>query len=173
MYEGKHIHFSEVDNKPLCSYSPKLCKQRRLNGYAFCIRHVLEDKTAPFKQCEYVAKYNSQRCTNPIPKSEDRRWVVVTYLLSGKRLGYRHEFSFKMLPGLRMREELARVGWIPGCSFEGFILRPVIFILFSVGVECSESGQLLTPKEVFRRVHCFSQIHYKLWVQPAVPYLLF
>ncbi|MBN3288889.1 IN80D protein, partial [Polyodon spathula] len=74
MYEGKHIHFSELDNKPLCSYSPKLCKQRRLNGYAFCIRHVLEDKTAPFKQCEYVAKYNSQRCTNPIPKSEDRRY---------------------------------------------------------------------------------------------------
>ncbi|KAF3843223.1 hypothetical protein F7725_002072 [Dissostichus mawsoni] len=76
MYEGKHIHFSEVDNKPLCSYSPKLCKQRRLNGYAFCIRHVLEDKTAPFKQCEYVAKYNSQRCTNPIPKSEDRSHIL-------------------------------------------------------------------------------------------------
>ncbi|XP_055494307.1 INO80 complex subunit D-B [Leucoraja erinacea] len=74
MYEGKHIHFSEVDNKPLCSYSPKLCKQRRLNGYAFCIRHVLEDRTAPFKQCEFVAKYNNQRCTNPIPKSEDRRY---------------------------------------------------------------------------------------------------
>ncbi|XP_069471663.1 INO80 complex subunit D [Ambystoma mexicanum] len=74
MFEGKHIHFSEVDNKPLCSYSPKLCKQRRLNGFAFCIRHVLEDKTAPFKQCEYVAKYNSQRCTNPIPTSENRRY---------------------------------------------------------------------------------------------------
>ncbi|XP_070535490.1 INO80 complex subunit D-like isoform X2 [Ptychodera flava] len=72
MYEGKHIHYSEADNKPLCSYSTKLCKQRRLNGYAFCIRHVLEDKTAPFKQCEYVAKYNNQRCTNPIPKNEDR-----------------------------------------------------------------------------------------------------
>ncbi|XP_077993038.1 INO80 complex subunit D-like isoform X1 [Glandiceps talaboti] len=72
MYEGKHIHYSEVDNKPLCSYSTKLCKQRRLNGYAFCIRHVLEDKTAPFKQCEYVAKYNNQRCTNPIPKNENR-----------------------------------------------------------------------------------------------------
>uniref|UniRef100_UPI00358EA11E INO80 complex subunit D n=1 Tax=Myxine glutinosa TaxID=7769 RepID=UPI00358EA11E len=72
MYEGKHIHFSLVDNKPLCSYSPKLCKQRRLNGYAFCIRHVLEDKSAPFKQCQYVSKYNNQRCTNPIPKAEDR-----------------------------------------------------------------------------------------------------
>ncbi|XP_026860488.2 INO80 complex subunit D-B [Electrophorus electricus] len=74
MYEGKHIHYSEVDHKPLCSYSPKLCKQRRLNGYAFCIRHVLEDRTAPFRQCEYVAKYNSQRCTNPIPKTQDRRF---------------------------------------------------------------------------------------------------
>lgn len=73
MYEGKHIHYSEVDHKPLCSYSPKLCKQRRLNGYAFCIRHVLEDRSAPFRQCEYVAKYNSQRCTNPIPKTQDRK----------------------------------------------------------------------------------------------------
>ncbi|MCJ8729931.1 hypothetical protein PDJAM_G00111670 [Pangasius djambal] len=74
MYEGKHIHYSEVDHKPLCSYSPKLCKQRRLNGYAFCIRHVLEDRSAPFRQCEYVAKYNSQRCTNPIPKTQDRKF---------------------------------------------------------------------------------------------------
>ncbi|KAI4880672.1 hypothetical protein NFI96_013454 [Prochilodus magdalenae] len=74
MYEGKHIHYSEVDHKPLCSYSPKLCKQRRLNGYAFCIRHVLEDRTAPFRQCEYVAKYNSQRCTTPIPKTQDRKY---------------------------------------------------------------------------------------------------
>ena len=73
MYEGKHIHFSEVDNKPLCSYSTKLCKQRRLNGYAFCIRHVLEDSTAPFKQCEFVAKYNQLRCTNPIPGDENRQ----------------------------------------------------------------------------------------------------
>ncbi|KAI5613557.1 INO80 complex subunit D-B [Silurus asotus] len=74
MYEGKHIHYSEVDRKPLCSYSPKLCKQRRLNGYAFCIRHVLEDRSAPFRQCEYVAKYNSQRCTNPIPQTQDRKY---------------------------------------------------------------------------------------------------
>lgn len=138
MYEGKHIHFSEVDNKPLCSYSPKLCKQRRLNGYAFCIRHVLEDKTAPFKQCEYVAKYNSQRCTNPIPKSEDRRWVVVAHLRRGSWLGCRHEFLFKMLPGFRIREELAWVNWIPGCFFEGFVMRPVNFILLSLGVKYSK-----------------------------------
>ncbi|XP_076323206.1 LOW QUALITY PROTEIN: INO80 complex subunit D-like [Tachypleus tridentatus] len=74
MFEGKHIHFSPADNKPLCSYSAKLCKQRRLNGYAFCIRHILEDKTAPFKQCAHVAKYNNQKCTNPIPSNEYREF---------------------------------------------------------------------------------------------------
>ncbi|XP_028846244.1 INO80 complex subunit Da isoform X2 [Denticeps clupeoides] len=109
MYEGKHIHFSEVDNKPLCSYSPKLCKQRRLNGYAFCIRHVLEDKTAPFKQCEYVAKYNSQRCTNPIPKSEDRRYcnshLQVLGFIPKKERKKKHE----ALEELRSRPHLESV----------------------------------------------------------------
>ncbi len=72
LYEGSHIHYSPVDNKPLCSYSTKLCKQRRINGYAFCIRHILEDKSAPFKQCAHVAKYNQQKCSNAIPGNEDR-----------------------------------------------------------------------------------------------------
>ncbi|KAJ7389824.1 INO80 complex subunit D [Desmophyllum pertusum] len=72
MFQGKNIHSSPLDGKLLCSYSEKLCKQRRLNGYAFCIRHVLEDKNAPFKQCQFVAKYNGHQCTNPIPFAEDR-----------------------------------------------------------------------------------------------------
>ncbi|ODM99226.1 INO80 complex subunit D [Orchesella cincta] len=72
MFEGKHIHFSPTDNKPLCSYSGKICRQRRLNGYAFCIRHILEDKSAPFKQCSYVTRNNSQKCLNAIPANQDR-----------------------------------------------------------------------------------------------------
>eukprot|EP00117_Sycon_ciliatum_P024426 scpid48544/ scgid20497/ INO80 complex subunit D len=72
MYVGSNVHFSPIDGKPLCSYSQKLCKQRRLNGFAFCIRHVLEDPHCDFKQCAYVAKYNGNRCTNPIPTKEDR-----------------------------------------------------------------------------------------------------
>lgn len=144
MYEGKHIHFSEVDNKPLCSYSPKLCKQRRLNGYAFCIRHVLEDKTAPFKQCEYVAKYNSQRCTNPIPKSEDRRWVVVSSLQSGKWLGR----LFKLLPAFRMREELAWVNCIPGCSFEDFCSKTSKLLFYFLWESSTQrEGSNLIPRK--------------------------
>lgn len=72
MYEGKNIHHSE-DKKLLCSFSAKLCKQRRINGFGFCIRHVLEDKSAPFRQCSFVAKYNHQQCTNAIPIAEQRK----------------------------------------------------------------------------------------------------
>ncbi|XP_061083251.1 INO80 complex subunit D-like isoform X2 [Conger conger] len=109
MYEGKHIHFSEVDNKPLCSYSPKLCKQRRLNGYAFCIRHVLEDKTAPFRQCEYVAKYNSQRCTNPIPKTEERRYCNSHLQVLGFLPKKERRRKQEVLEEMRARPHLASV----------------------------------------------------------------
>ena len=73
MYEGKNIHYSPTaDRKPLCSFSGKICNQRRLNHYGFCVRHILEDPTAPFKRCAYVAKSSRQTCTQPIPKNEDR-----------------------------------------------------------------------------------------------------
>ena len=72
MFEGKNIHSSPVDGKLLCSYSEKVCMQRRLNGFAFCIRHILEDKGAPFKQCQFFAKYNKSRCINPVPILEER-----------------------------------------------------------------------------------------------------
>lgn len=51
IFEGKNIHFSPDDDKPLCSYSKKLCLQRRMDGYGFCIKHVLEDPNSPWKQC--------------------------------------------------------------------------------------------------------------------------
>lgn len=71
MYEGRNVHFS-TDNKPLCSFSGKLCKLRRLNGYAFCVRHILEDITAPFRRCAFVVKSSGVNCTSAIPEAEDR-----------------------------------------------------------------------------------------------------
>jgi len=89
MFEGKHIHYSPIDQKPLCSFSSKLCRQRRLNGFAFCIRlasillpyhtlyektnekivshrHILEDPSAPFQFCSFVAPPGQNKCTNVI-----------------------------------------------------------------------------------------------------------
>ncbi|KAH9514365.1 hypothetical protein Btru_028951 [Bulinus truncatus] len=68
------MKFNGADSKLLCSFSGKLCNQRRLNGYGFCIRHILEDPSAPFKRCAYVAKSSNQMCTQAIPKHEERRY---------------------------------------------------------------------------------------------------
>lgn len=75
MYEGKNIHYtSGADHKPLCSFSAKVCNQHRLNGYGFCVRHILEDPTAPFRRCAYVAKSSKQMCTQAIPLHEKREY---------------------------------------------------------------------------------------------------
>jgi len=74
MYEGKNIHLSPIDGKPLCSFSRKICRQRRLNGFAFCIRHILEDSNAPFKQCQFKTK-SGEICINAVPITASRRYV--------------------------------------------------------------------------------------------------
>lgn len=71
MFEGRNVHYTS-NNKPLCSFSAKLCNLRRLNGYAFCVRHILEDPSAPFKQCAYVVKTSGLRCTSAIKGAEER-----------------------------------------------------------------------------------------------------
>ncbi|XP_065666986.1 uncharacterized protein LOC100205763 isoform X1 [Hydra vulgaris] len=76
MFEGQNIHLSPIDGKKLCSFSKKLCKQRRLNGYAFCVRHILEDSKAPFKQCVYKTKTNGERCINSVPIALDRVYCM-------------------------------------------------------------------------------------------------
>lgn len=41
-----------------------------MDGYAHCVKHILEDPTAPFAQCEHVAKNTSKRCSLPVPLKE-------------------------------------------------------------------------------------------------------
>lgn len=54
----------------LCKYIHRYCFQERIHGYDFCIRHILEDKSAPFKQCTYVQQPQRKRCSNAAPKNE-------------------------------------------------------------------------------------------------------
>uniref|UniRef100_A0A8C3NLC0 KAT8 regulatory NSL complex subunit 2 n=1 Tax=Geospiza parvula TaxID=87175 RepID=A0A8C3NLC0_GEOPR len=55
-----------------CSFSPRPCSQPRLEGQEFCIKHILEDRNAPFKQCSYVSTKNGKRCPNAAPKPEKK-----------------------------------------------------------------------------------------------------
>ncbi|XP_050840844.1 KAT8 regulatory NSL complex subunit 2 isoform X2 [Serinus canaria] len=55
-----------------CSFTPRPCSQPRLEGQEFCIKHILEDRNAPFKQCSYVSTKNGKRCPNAAPKPEKK-----------------------------------------------------------------------------------------------------
>lgn len=55
-----------------CSYSSYECKQPRLEAYSYCIRHILEDPNAPFKQCCFIYNLNGRKCHNAAPKGDRR-----------------------------------------------------------------------------------------------------
>lgn len=55
-----------------CNYSHRTCMHNRLDGYEFCVKHILEDKCAPFKQCSFISLKNGKRCINAAPKSDKR-----------------------------------------------------------------------------------------------------
>lgn len=59
-----------------CAFSQRPCSQPRLDGLDFCIKHVLEDKNAPYKQCSYVSAKNGKRCPNASPKHDRKDGVT-------------------------------------------------------------------------------------------------
>ncbi|XP_020773596.1 LOW QUALITY PROTEIN: KAT8 regulatory NSL complex subunit 2 [Boleophthalmus pectinirostris] len=59
-----------------CAYVLRPCPQPRLEGQEFCIKHILEDKSAPYKQCSYVSSKNGKRCPNAAPKMERKDGVA-------------------------------------------------------------------------------------------------
>lgn len=55
-----------------CAFAHRPCSQPRLEGLEFCIKHILEDRNAPFKQCSYISTKNGRRCPNAAPKPEKK-----------------------------------------------------------------------------------------------------
>lgn len=78
---GAHIHRNS-EGKLLCSYSDKLCSQRRLEGYAFCFKHILEDASSPFRRCQFYNEQSRKQCTIPIPLADkDIKFVIIMYTI--------------------------------------------------------------------------------------------
>ncbi|KRY42712.1 INO80 complex subunit D [Trichinella spiralis] len=57
----------------------KPCHQRRLNGYQFCIRHILNDKDAPYRSCSFVRVQNGKQipCRNSILKNKNTHFIKI------------------------------------------------------------------------------------------------
>ncbi|KAH7276293.1 hypothetical protein KP509_39G001200 [Ceratopteris richardii] len=49
-----------------CRSSRESCSFYALHGFQFCIKHILEESSAPYKQCDFVDIFTHLRCTFPV-----------------------------------------------------------------------------------------------------------
>uniref|UniRef100_UPI0035900D46 KAT8 regulatory NSL complex subunit 2 isoform X1 n=1 Tax=Myxine glutinosa TaxID=7769 RepID=UPI0035900D46 len=69
-----------------CAYEVRPCARPRIDGYEFCLRHILHDRTAPYRQCSYVSSRNGKRCPNAAPRV-DRKDGITSILHTSKSTG--------------------------------------------------------------------------------------
>lgn len=62
----------ELQNKKQCAYKPYECTKLALDNFNYCNRHILEDKSAPFKQCTYIYVNSGKRCYLPALKGDKK-----------------------------------------------------------------------------------------------------
>nr|CAB3262580.1 uncharacterized protein LOC100180613 [Phallusia mammillata] len=53
-----------------CCYSAHVCKRSRFKEYKYCLRHILEDQSAPFVKCQHISKITKRRCLTPALKPD-------------------------------------------------------------------------------------------------------
>ncbi|XP_061500966.1 uncharacterized protein LOC1277269 isoform X1 [Anopheles gambiae] len=75
----------EIEEKAkVCSNTQYECTLPRVDSYAYCFRHILQDPDAPYKQCEYEFA-NGRRCLEPSPKYDAKRDYGSNYCFEHSR----------------------------------------------------------------------------------------
>ena len=63
-------------SQSFCSYRHRTCMRNKLEGFDYCIRHILEDRNAPYKQCSYVSSRTGHKCSEAALRTEKRERFV-------------------------------------------------------------------------------------------------
>uniref|UniRef100_A0A182N7S3 KAT8 regulatory NSL complex subunit 2 n=1 Tax=Anopheles dirus TaxID=7168 RepID=A0A182N7S3_9DIPT len=75
----------EIEQKAkVCANTQYECTLPRVDSYAYCFRHILQDPNAPYKQCEYVFP-NARRCLEPSPKYDAKKDYGSNYCFEHSR----------------------------------------------------------------------------------------
>jgi len=64
-----------------CSYSHRTCMRNKLEGFDYCLRHILEDRNAPYRQCSYVSSRTGHKCSEAALKTEKRERFIFMFFL--------------------------------------------------------------------------------------------
>ncbi|XP_013111178.1 KAT8 regulatory NSL complex subunit 2 [Stomoxys calcitrans] len=65
----EQVHHEIETKSKICSNPTYECSIPRIDGYDFCIRHILRDPKGNFRQCTYTYS-NNKKCTNALPKHD-------------------------------------------------------------------------------------------------------
>lgn len=76
---------AEIANKTkACSNIAYECSLPRIDGYEYCIRHILQDSSAPYSMCTFLLT-NGKRCLQPAPKYDPTKDILTSYCFEHSR----------------------------------------------------------------------------------------
>eukprot|EP01086_Lenisia_limosa_P006973 TRINITY_DN26257_c0_g1_i1.p1 TRINITY_DN26257_c0_g1~~TRINITY_DN26257_c0_g1_i1.p1 ORF type:complete len:102 (-),score=6.98 TRINITY_DN26257_c0_g1_i1:2-286(-) len=61
---------SSRDRLMCLNQGTKPCKGQVIDGYKYCIRHILQDPSSPYTPCLYLNPSNNAACANAVHKLE-------------------------------------------------------------------------------------------------------
>lgn len=77
---------TEIANKTkACSNIAYECSLPRIDGFDYCLRHILQDHHAPYKQCTFLLS-NGKRCLKPAPKYDPKKDIFTSFCYEHSRL---------------------------------------------------------------------------------------
>ena len=87
---------ANVESQLLCNYSQYLCRREKVNSHDYCSSHILEEKSAPYKPCnfQYARIHPHRKCPRPALKTDRKDGWVLTkscQLLYLAKEGFRME----------------------------------------------------------------------------------
>lgn len=63
---GQIFDKNQMYRARLCGSTKDFCSHYALHGFGFCIKHILEDRLAPYKQCDFFEYRTQMRCPYPV-----------------------------------------------------------------------------------------------------------
>lgn len=78
------LHVEIANKTKACSNIAYECSLPRIDGYEYCIRHILQDPSAPYLMCTFLLT-NGKRCLQPAPKYDPSKDVLTSYCFEHSR----------------------------------------------------------------------------------------